>query len=301
MLRRQREPVPVERAQGAVPAHADVVPGSAWRGAWTSTPTSTPISSTTPRRRTPAPVGCELNPFDPSFALVAVDARRRTRRAGWTRRLRCPRTSARTGSPRLTSNASTVTLPEGLSINPSSADGLQACTDAQLRLVRRVRRVSGRVEARHRHAEDAAARSRDRRVDLLAHPELRRPGLGRAVPHRGRGPLRRRRHRDPAARRGQGRPGHGPADDGVRRVAAAAVRVDAAALQDRSARPARHTGRRAAPTPPRWSSCRGATRSSTPRARSTRQAARRRRFEPTLARRDREPRGRLRAARCTSA
>ena len=103
--------------------------------------------------------------------------------------------------------------------------------------------MPGRVEARHRHAEDAAARPSDRRVDLPAHAELGRSAVRGAVPHRGRAPLRRGRARHQAARLDPGEPGQRrsderPADDGLRRPAAAAVRVDDAALQAGSARAA---------------------------------------------------------------
>jgi hypothetical protein len=77
--------------------------------------------------------GCELNPFAPAFALSpstkaphapsGVDAAV-TMDQDWSVHGIAPADLKR----------ATVTLPEGMTINPSSADGLQACTDTQLRL-----------------------------------------------------------------------------------------------------------------------------------------------------------------------
>ena len=67
--------------------------------------------------------------------------------------------------------------------------------------------LSRRVEARHRHAEIAAARpSEVSGTIFLRTQNSDDPHVGGAVPHRGGDPLRRRRHRHQAARRHQGEP-----------------------------------------------------------------------------------------------
>jgi hypothetical protein len=82
---------------------------------------------------TPMMEGCQFNPFDPGFAFMpstlaphapsGVDASVAMSQ-DWNVNGIAPADVRRVS----------VTLPEGLTINPSSADGLQACTDAQLGL-----------------------------------------------------------------------------------------------------------------------------------------------------------------------
>ncbi|MGN6189047.1 MAG: hypothetical protein ACTHOE_09120 [Conexibacter sp.] len=83
------------------------------------------------RTETPPMEGCQYNPFDPGFAFMpstsaphapsSVDATV-TLSQDW----------GINGIAPADLRTAVVTLPEGLTINPSSADGLQACTDAQL-------------------------------------------------------------------------------------------------------------------------------------------------------------------------
>ncbi len=77
--------------------------------------------------------GCEKLKFDPS-----VDARVTSRRADGPTGLEFDLTVPQSGLPDAPSTAHvkdvTVTLPEGMSVSPSAAAGLEACTDAQLDL-----------------------------------------------------------------------------------------------------------------------------------------------------------------------
>jgi hypothetical protein len=82
---------------------------------------------------TPAIEGCEFNPFDPGFALVpSTQAPHAPSSVDATVAL--DQDWSVNGIAPADLRKATVTLPDGLTINPSSADGLAACTDAQLGL-----------------------------------------------------------------------------------------------------------------------------------------------------------------------
>jgi hypothetical protein len=82
---------------------------------------------------TPAMFGCQYNPFDPSFALVPSSPGPHAP-SGVDATLGLNQDWSVNGIAPADVRRVSVTLPEGLSINPSSADGLAACTDAQLGL-----------------------------------------------------------------------------------------------------------------------------------------------------------------------
>ncbi|HEU4701716.1 MAG TPA: hypothetical protein VFS37_04475 [Conexibacter sp.] len=79
----------------------------------------------------PAIEGCQHNPFDPSFALVPSTSAPHAP-SGVDATLLLDQDWSVNGIAPADLRRASVTLPEGLTINPSSADGLAACTDAQL-------------------------------------------------------------------------------------------------------------------------------------------------------------------------
>ncbi len=82
----------------------------------------------------PSLTGCELLQFNPSLT-VTPDTTQADEPAGTTVDLHLPQAPQQfpaTVSPELKNT--TVTLPSGLSISPSSGDGLQGCSDAQIAL-----------------------------------------------------------------------------------------------------------------------------------------------------------------------
>jgi len=82
---------------------------------------------------TPAMTGCRLNPFAPGFALApSTSAPHAT--AGVNADVTMDQKVGVNGIAPADVRRVTVTLPDGLTINPSSADGLAACTDVQLLL-----------------------------------------------------------------------------------------------------------------------------------------------------------------------
>ncbi len=79
----------------------------------------------------PQVTGCELLQFSPSLEVLP-ETSRADEPTGLTVNLavpQAPEISPDRGTPAL--KAATVTLPSGLSVNPSAADGLQGCGDAQ--------------------------------------------------------------------------------------------------------------------------------------------------------------------------
>ena len=81
----------------------------------------------------PAPTGCDALPFDPKL-LLAPDARGTQSPSGLDVDLSVPQSSSPGGLAQADVKRTTVRLPQGVSINPPSADGLQGCSDAQLGL-----------------------------------------------------------------------------------------------------------------------------------------------------------------------
>ena len=82
---------------------------------------------------TPAVQGCQLNPFDPALSF-APSTKAAHAPSGVDAELSMPQDVGADGIAEADVKTATVTLPEGMTINPSSADGLQACSDSDLRL-----------------------------------------------------------------------------------------------------------------------------------------------------------------------
>lgn len=81
---------------------------------------------------TPAPTGCEHNPFDPSLSLVPSTLAPHAA-SGVEATLTMPQAPVNGVLPADIRRVS-VALPAGIAINPSSAGGLQACSDSDLKL-----------------------------------------------------------------------------------------------------------------------------------------------------------------------
>ena len=89
-------------------------------------------------------------PFTPTIA-VAPDTTRRDSPTGGSVTLHVPALRNPPASSPRTSRTRVITLPEGVTLNPSAANGLEACTDAQLAQGHaRPGRLSRRVGDRHR-------------------------------------------------------------------------------------------------------------------------------------------------------
>jgi hypothetical protein len=86
-----------------------------------------------PPALSPAVTGCGLLRFDP-WLSVTPDATQADAPTGLAVDLQVPQTDAPStlATPEL--KDATVTLPAGVSVSPSAADGLQACSDAQIAL-----------------------------------------------------------------------------------------------------------------------------------------------------------------------
>jgi hypothetical protein len=80
----------------------------------------------------PAVTGCENVPFAPSFALAPSTLAPHSA-TGADVTLSIPQAASIQGVAPADLKSASVTLPAGVTLNPSSANGLQACTDAQLR------------------------------------------------------------------------------------------------------------------------------------------------------------------------
>ncbi len=102
--------------------------------------------------------GCELLQFNPSLE-VRPDATRADEPAGMTVDLNLPQaplTEGELGSPAL--KAATVTLPSGISVSPSAADGLEGCALAQIELLSAsAGPLPAGVAIGHGEGDDAAA------------------------------------------------------------------------------------------------------------------------------------------------
>lgn len=90
----------------------------------------TPFSAST---STPGVNNCSLVPFGPSFSLTPSVSTPNAP-TGLSTTLTIPQDNGPDGVAQADLRTAMVTLPAGLTINPSSADGLKACTDGELKL-----------------------------------------------------------------------------------------------------------------------------------------------------------------------
>jgi hypothetical protein len=101
-------------------------PGAAWLD---------PLSFSTDFDGNPITVeGCDRVPFDPSFVVRNESPATRGAPAGLGIELSIPQNSNPTGLASANLKKAVVTLPEGMVVNPSSAQGLEACSPAQIDL-----------------------------------------------------------------------------------------------------------------------------------------------------------------------
>ncbi len=77
--------------------------------------------------------GCDLVPFAPEISVFPTDTAANSP-TGVSVRVSLPQNSNPGGLGEADLKKAVVTLPEGMAINPSAADGLQACGDAELKL-----------------------------------------------------------------------------------------------------------------------------------------------------------------------
>lgn len=77
--------------------------------------------------------GCGLVPFEPGFSL-APDTKQSDLPDGVTTELTIPHNPAATALDNSQLKNATVVLPEGMTLNPAAAQGLEACTPAQARI-----------------------------------------------------------------------------------------------------------------------------------------------------------------------
>ncbi len=89
-----------------------------------------PGSTSTPRVE-----GCQFVPFDPSFSITPTVTTAHAP-TGLDTTLTNPQNNSPDGLSEADLRTADVQLPDGMTINPSAADGLQACTDDQLNLAR---------------------------------------------------------------------------------------------------------------------------------------------------------------------
>ncbi|MDX6635457.1 MAG: hypothetical protein QOF06_1660 [Solirubrobacterales bacterium] len=82
---------------------------------------------------TPALENCQSVPFDPSLSVTPSE-RSAHSASGLDVDLTVPQENGPAGISQADLRAVTLALPEGVSVNPASADGLEACSDGQLRL-----------------------------------------------------------------------------------------------------------------------------------------------------------------------
>ncbi len=82
---------------------------------------------------TPPLEGCDKVPFEPGLSIAPSTGAAHSP-TGLDVELTIPQDSGPNGISQADLRKATVTLPKGVSINPASAEGLAACSDAQLRL-----------------------------------------------------------------------------------------------------------------------------------------------------------------------
>ncbi len=81
----------------------------------------------------PTMVGCDMVPFDPDITVTPTSTSTSSP-TGVSVELTAPQSRNPDALAQADLKKAVVTLPEGMAINPSSADGLQACDDAHLHL-----------------------------------------------------------------------------------------------------------------------------------------------------------------------
>jgi hypothetical protein len=81
----------------------------------------------------PVMVGCDMVPFAPDISVTPTTTATSSP-TGVSVKLSLPQSKNPDALAQADLKKAVVTLPEGMAINPSSADGLQACDDAHLRL-----------------------------------------------------------------------------------------------------------------------------------------------------------------------
>ena len=251
-------------------------------------------------RRRSAPAAATPVPFAPSMSVTPATTKRDSP-TGLGVKLSVPQSldPDELGSAHV--KQASVTLPPGLTLNPSAANGLDSCSDAQFDKpsaarpgAARRRRKIGNVSVASHTIPSPADRLR------LCRPAARRQPL----PHLR--PRRRPRHQREAGGQGHARPGDRAAHDDVLRQPAAAVHRLHPELRPRpacpssprrwpAARPPRPARWRRGPASPRRR--RAARSPSTPTARAGPAARRRSRSasRPPPARRRREPSARSRS------
>jgi hypothetical protein len=91
------------------------------------------VFASPPPTLSPGPTGCDRLSFQPSVSLTP-DTTQAGAPTGLSVDLSVPQTDSRTtlSTPELRN--ATVTLPPGMTVSPSAADGLQGCSDAQIDL-----------------------------------------------------------------------------------------------------------------------------------------------------------------------
>jgi hypothetical protein len=82
---------------------------------------------------TPALTGCDAVPFESKVSVAPTDSAAHST-SGLDVALSLPQGSGPDGISSADVRSAAVSLPEGVSLNPAAAEGLEACSDAQLRL-----------------------------------------------------------------------------------------------------------------------------------------------------------------------
>jgi len=82
---------------------------------------------------TPALTGCGAVPFEPDVSLAPTDSSAHSA-SGLDVDLSVPQDSGPDGISSADVRRASLTLPQGVGLNPAAAEGLEACSDAQLRL-----------------------------------------------------------------------------------------------------------------------------------------------------------------------
>lgn len=82
---------------------------------------------------TPALVGCDKVPFEPRISVAPTSSSAHGT-SGLDVDLAVPQDSGANGIANADVRQAKVTLPQGVSLNPAAAEGLEACSDGQLRL-----------------------------------------------------------------------------------------------------------------------------------------------------------------------